>query len=53
VHGVVRLPGTFNSNSFTQTRENRQGFTVGALALGEPNGARERGSIALLGLALA
>jgi hypothetical protein len=53
VHGVVRLPGTFNSISFTHTSENWHGFTVGVLALGEPNGAREHGSIPLLGLALA
>lgn len=29
VHGVIRLPGTFSSISFTHTSENWHGFTVG------------------------
>jgi len=53
VHGVIRLPGTFSSISFTHTSENWHGFTVGVLGLGTPNDAPEPGSVALLGLGLA
>jgi hypothetical protein len=53
VHGVVRLPGTFTSITFTDTSENWHGFTVGVVGLATPNGAPEPGTIALLGLALA
>ena len=53
VHGVIRLPGTFSSITFTHTSENWHGLTVGVLGLGTPNGAPEPGSIALLGLAIA
>ncbi len=53
VHGVIRLPGTYSSISFTHTSENWHGLTVGVLGLGTPNGAPEPGSVALLGLALA
>ena len=38
VHGVVRLPGTYTSISFTHTSENWHGFTVGITsAVPEPD----------------
>lgn len=54
VHGVIRLPGTFNSLTFTHTNENWHGLTVGVVGLGDDNGqVPEPGSLALVGLALA
>ena len=35
VHGIIRLPGTFTSISFTDTSENWHGFTLG-VAVPEP-----------------
>lgn len=54
VHGVIRLPGTFTSISFTDTSENWHGFTVGVLGVASPpTGVPEPASFALLGLGLA
>lgn len=50
VHGVIRLPGTYDSISFTHTRENWHGLTVGVAGLAS---VPEPGSLALAGLALA
>lgn len=53
-HGVIRLPGTFTSITFTHTDEVWHGFTVGVTALyEEPTGVPEPGTLALLGLGLA
>ncbi|MBS0507122.1 MAG: PEP-CTERM sorting domain-containing protein [Proteobacteria bacterium] len=52
VHGVIRLPGTYSSVTFTHTSENWHGFTVGAVALGNGNPVPEPGSAALISLAL-
>lgn len=35
VHGLIRLPGTFTSITFTDTTETWHGFTVGVTGLGE------------------
>jgi len=51
VHGVIRLPGTYDSISFTHTSENWHGLTVGVTALaGTP--VPEPDALALVGLAL-
>jgi hypothetical protein len=52
VHGVIRLPGAYDSISFTHTREYWHGLTVGVTGLA-PTPAPEPGSLALAGLALA
>ncbi len=38
VHGVIRLPGSHSSISFTDTSENWHGFTVGVAGLANGNG---------------
>ncbi|HFE47756.1 MAG TPA: hypothetical protein ENJ21_00405 [Chromatiaceae bacterium] len=57
VHGVIRLPGTFSSFSFTHTTENWHGFSVGVVGLGMGGGgggnAPIPGVALLLGLGLA
>lgn len=53
VHGVIRLPGSYSSISFTHTSENWHGLTVGVVGLPPDNGAPEPGSLALLGFGLA
>lgn len=53
VHGVIRLPGTYSSISFTHTSENWHGLTVGAVGVPAPNGVPEPVGLALVGLALA
>ena len=55
VHGVIELPGTYSSISFTNTSENWHGFTVGVVGLadGNPNPAPEPATLALLGFGLA
>jgi len=52
VHGVIRLPGTYNSISFTHTAENWHGITVGVAGLA-PSQVPEPASLALVSLALA
>lgn len=55
LHGVIRLPGTFTSISFTHTNEFWHGLTIGVVGLATPdNGAKvpEPGTAALLGIAL-
>jgi hypothetical protein len=54
VHGVIELPGTYSSISFTHTSENWHGFTVGAFDVGEPqsNPVPEPTTIVLLGAGL-
>ncbi|ODU10579.1 MAG: hypothetical protein ABS84_02960 [Rubrivivax sp. SCN 71-131] len=55
VHGVIRLPGTFTSVTFTHTSENWHGLTVGVAGLPRDPGSPvpEPASLALAGLALA
>jgi hypothetical protein len=55
VHGVIRLPGTHSSISFTHTSEFWHGFTVGVVGVSEepPTNVPEPGSPALIALALA
>ena len=55
VHGVIELPGTYSSISFTNTSENWHGFTVGVVGLadGNPNPAPEPATLALFGFGLA
>lgn len=53
VHGVIRLPGTYDSIAFTHTSEGWHGFTVGVLDVGgPPPSVPEPGTIILLGLGL-
>jgi hypothetical protein len=37
-HGVIELPGTFSSITFTHTTENWHGFTVGVVGVGDDVG---------------
>ena len=53
VHGVIRLPGTYSSITFSHTNENWHGFTVGVLGVGEPSQTvPEPSTMLLLGLGL-
>ncbi len=54
VHGVIRLPGSFASISFTHTPEYWHGFTVGVLGLAPPRppSVPEPTTMLLLGLGL-
>lgn len=52
VHGVIRLPGSYSSISFTDTSENWHGFTVGVVGLANEE-VPEPASLTLLGIALA
>jgi len=52
VHGVIELPGSYTSISFTHTSENWHGFTVGAFGLGGPVGVPEPATMLLLGAGL-
>jgi PEP-CTERM motif len=38
VHGVIRLPGTYTSISFTDTSENWHGFTIGVAGVSDGGG---------------
>ncbi|WP_068804153.1 PEP-CTERM sorting domain-containing protein [Thauera phenolivorans] len=56
LHGVIRLPGTHSSFSFTDATESWHGFTIGVAGLADEGGSPvsavpEPGSLALLGLA--
>lgn len=56
VHGVIKLPGTHTSITFTDTSENWHGFTVGVVKLADNNGGNgvpEPASLALLGIGAA
>lgn len=51
VHGIIRLPGTFTSISFTDTSENWHGFTVGFEGLDDgETPVPEPGTVGLIGL---
>jgi hypothetical protein len=54
VHGVIRLPGSYTSITFTHTSENWHGFTVGVVGLGgpPPNGVPEPATLLLFGAGL-
>ena len=52
VHGVIELPGSYTSISFTHTSENWHGFTVGVFGLGGPVGVPEPATMLLLGAGL-
>ncbi len=51
LHGVIKLPGTYSSISFTHTAEGWHGFTVGVVSL--PNAVPEPTTLALIGLGIA
>ncbi len=57
VHGVIELPGTFTSITFTDTSEGWHGFTIGVVGLPgpgpEPGPVPEPTSLLLLGTGLA
>ncbi len=54
VHGVIRLLGSFETITFTDTSENWHGFTVGLASTGEPpTGVPEPSTLFLLGAGLA
>lgn len=52
VHGVIRLPGSYTSITFTDTSENWHGFTVGVVGLADHQ-IPEPMTFSLLGLGLA
>jgi len=57
VHGVIRLPGTFSSISFSHTSENWHGFTIGVLGLADeepppPTGVPEPSTLILMSAGL-
>jgi hypothetical protein len=53
VHGVIRLPGSYTSITFTHTSENWHGFTVGVAGLpGPPSGVPEPATLLLFGAGL-
>jgi hypothetical protein len=53
MHGLIKLPGTYTSFSFTHTSENWHGFTVGAVGLDEPpTNVPEPTTAVLLGVGL-
>lgn len=52
VHGVIRLPGNFDSITISHTSENWHGLTVGVLGLASPPPIPEPGTYALFGLGL-
>jgi hypothetical protein len=52
VHGVIEVPGTFTSLSFTHTSENWHGFTVGVMGAAPPPQVPEPASLLLLGTGL-
>jgi hypothetical protein len=51
VHGVIRLPGTYTSVSFTHTTEFWHGFTIGAMGLPAAD-LPEPGTLTLVALAM-
>jgi hypothetical protein len=53
VHGVIRLPGDFDSITFTHTTENWHGYTVGVVGLADATAVPEPASLVLLGIGLA
>jgi PEP-CTERM motif len=52
VHGVIRLPGSYTSISFTDTSENWHGFTVGVAGVSDGGTVPEPATLFLLGLGL-